>query len=109
MKKAISTRFRAYQLGSAGSSFSYCAGGHFTLIEARLTDVSRSKLLEEMHMCKVDSVDTLHITSWDADHCSSAEIEDLLNLLRPSVIECLGYPPHTVRNYLSNDNKCLSE
>ena len=37
MVKKIYTRFRAYQLGNAGSSFSYYADGHFTLIEARLT------------------------------------------------------------------------
>lgn len=94
MKRSIWTRFRAYQLGSAGSSFSYCAGGHFTLIEARFTDGNRQSLREEMRICGVDSIDTLHITSWDADHCSSGEIDELLRALRPTRVECPGYPPH---------------
>lgn len=95
MKKNIPTRFRAYQLGSAGSSFSYCAGDHFTLIEARLTEINKPKIMEEMQICGVDTIDTLHITSWDADHCASSEIAELLHLLRPSRIECPGYLPHT--------------
>jgi competence protein ComEC len=32
--RGIRTRFRAYHLGSAGSSFSYFADGHFTIIGA---------------------------------------------------------------------------
>jgi competence protein ComEC len=44
MLKGVKTRFRAYQLGSAGSSFSYFADGHFTLLEARLTDTSEANI-----------------------------------------------------------------
>lgn len=40
--KAIHTRFRAYQLGQAGASFSYLAGNHFTLIEAAATEFDAS-------------------------------------------------------------------
>lgn len=95
MKNSVKTRFRAYQLGAAGSSFSYCAGGHFTLIEARLTEVNRRSLIDEMQICEVSSIDTLHITSWDTDHCAPSEIDDLLSLVRPVRIELPGYPPHT--------------
>ena len=57
------TRFRAYQLGSSGSSFSYLADGHFTVLEARMTKISRRTLIDEMDMCGVQHADVLHITS----------------------------------------------
>ena len=95
MKKPVRTRFRAYQLGTAGSSFSYYANNHFTLIEARLTEVNKRSVVEEMQICGVQSVSTLHITSWDTDHCSPNEIDELLYLLKPEKIECPGYLPHT--------------
>jgi competence protein ComEC len=94
MMKPIVTRFRAYQLGSAGSSFSYFAGGHFTIMEARLTELNRPQLEFEMKLCGVSSADILHITSWDADHCATSELEALLALTTPSRIECPGYDPH---------------
>jgi competence protein ComEC len=93
--KAVRTRFRAYQLGSPGSSFSYFAGGHFTLIEARLTDTNKATIIQEMAACGVKAVDTLHITSWDSDHCCASELIDLLALAVPRTIECPGYEPHT--------------
>ena len=93
--KSILTRFRAYQLGCHGSSFSYFADGHFTLLEARITDQSRRSLLIEMERCGVSSIDTLHITSWDNDHCSVNELEELLDLTLPTTIECPGYDPYT--------------
>ena len=93
--RSIFTRFRAYHLGSPGSSFSYFADGHFTMIEGRLTDESRAQLEFEMSdRCKVEAADVLHITSWDADHCNKNELPELLNLIRPQRIECPGYDPH---------------
>jgi competence protein ComEC len=93
--RGIRTRFRAYHLGSPGASFSYFADGHFTMIEARLTDDSREQVEREMaEKCGVDHADVLHITSWDADHCNKFELPDLLNLIRPMKIECPGYDPH---------------
>jgi len=89
----IVTRFRAYQLGASGSSFSYFAGGNFTLIEARLTDVNRPRIDDEMLACGVEVANTLHITSWDKDHCCAPELEEILDLFRPERIECPGYPP----------------
>jgi competence protein ComEC len=91
---SISTRFRAYQLGSAGSSFSYFANGHFTMMEGRLTEQSRPSVIREMELCGVTSADTLHLTSWDADHCAASELEELLALISPDHIECPGYDPH---------------
>jgi competence protein ComEC len=93
--KSIVTRFRAYHLGSPGSSFSYFADGHFTMIEGRLTDESRAQVEYEMtNRCKVEYADVLHITSWDADHCNKNELPELLNLIRPRRIECPGYDPN---------------
>jgi competence protein ComEC len=94
MMKSVPTRFRAYQLGNAGSSFSYFAGGHFTVIEGRLTETSRPSLEREMKRCVVTAADTLHITSWDADHCAASELEELLDLTSPRRIEIPGYDPH---------------
>jgi competence protein ComEC len=95
MMKSIVTRFRAYQLGVPGPSFSYFAGGHFTVIEGRLTEISKIALVYETQRCGVEFADDLHITSWDADHCNKIELQELLNLIRPLRIECPGYDPYT--------------
>jgi competence protein ComEC len=93
--KSIITRFRAYQLGCAGSSFSYFADEHFTVLEGRLTNVNKPSLIREMANCGVETGDTLHITSWDSDHCSATELTDLLLLTRPAKIEYPGYEPQS--------------
>lgn len=93
--KTAPTRFRAYQLDQAGSSFSYFDGNHFTLIEGMATDLSRSMVLAEMQLCGKASIDTLHITSWDADHCSRQGLQWVLETLRPTTIEYPGYEPHS--------------
>jgi competence protein ComEC len=56
--RGVVTRFRAYQLGCAGSSFSHFAGGYFTLLEGRLTGQSRRSLRHEMTICGVELADT---------------------------------------------------
>jgi competence protein ComEC len=89
------TRFRAYQLGNRGSSFSYFDGTRFTLVEARLTDLSRPRVKKEMEICNVSRVGCLHITSWDTDHCVESELEEILYTLFPEKIECPGYPPES--------------
>lgn len=91
----IPTRFRAYQLGQAGSSFSYSTSKEFTLIEARLTDVSRPCVQEELEWSGLEVIDCLHITSWDADHCALRDLEEILELYRPKKIEFPGYSPKT--------------
>ncbi len=87
------TRFRAYQLENAGSSFSYFDGKTFTLIEARLTDLNRPRIEKEMKICTVSRLGCLHITSWDTDHCDDAELEQILYKYFPLKIEYPGYPP----------------
>ncbi len=95
MVKKINTRFRAYQLGTAGSSFSYFSDGHFTLIEARLTEVNKKTLSSELIICGKNKIDTLHITSWDQDHCSVQQLKEILETYKPTKIEYPGYTPHT--------------
>jgi competence protein ComEC len=95
MMPSVLTRFRAYQLGCPGSSFSYFAGGHLILLEGRLTARSRRALAAEMAACGVEYAQGMQITSWDADHCNVNELEELLYIARPSAIECPGYDPIT--------------
>jgi len=87
------TRFRAYQLGNPGSSFSYFDGATFTLIEARLTELNRPRVEKEMEICGVSRIGCLHITSWDTDHCAEIELEEILYNYFPHRIEYPGYPP----------------
>ena len=93
--KNIKTRFRAYKLGSSGSSFSYFADNHFTLIEARYTDINKQSIKNEKQECGVTSINTMHINSWGQDHCTSDQLQEILDNLRPSRIECPGYQPST--------------
>ncbi len=93
--RKVPTRFRAYQLGEAGSSFSYFADTTFTLIEARITDLSKTKILSELKACGKSHIDVLHITSWDEDHCYLKELELILSFFKPNRVEYPGYAPHT--------------
>ncbi|MDM5131444.1 hypothetical protein OB962_10595 [Aeromonas piscicola] len=93
--KAIRTRFRAYQLGCKGSSFSYFSDTTFTLIEARLTDVNEASLDQELEICGKSSINCLHITSWDQDHCTSSDLQKIIDKYNPHKIEYPGYAPHT--------------
>jgi len=102
--KPIITRFRAYQLKEPGSSFSYFADGNFTLIEAKLTDHSRASVSAEMKDCGKTSIDTLHITSWDKDHCDLDELKYILSDLKPKKIEYPGYDHDS-----DNAKNCLKE
>lgn len=95
MLKSVVTRFRAYQLGNEGSSFSYFADGKFTLVEARVTKTSFPSLMAELKVCGKQTLDTLHITSWDHDHCDAGELGYILENLCPTRIEYPGYPPHS--------------
>lgn len=89
------TRFRAYQLGADGSSFSFYDGSYFTLIEARLNDVNKPRIIGELEKCGLSKINCLHITSWDADHCGKNDLEDILSTFEPGKIEYPGYDPHT--------------
>lgn len=85
MKK---TRFRAYQLGDKGSSFSYSVDNKFTMIEARLNKINLPNILSEMR-----TVGASNITSWDEDHCSQLELPYILQDLRPEMVQYPGYDP----------------
>ena len=87
------TRFRAYQLGEKGASYSYFDGITFTLVEARLTSASVDSLINELTVCGKSTIDILHITSWDTDHCMFDELDIILSKLKPSIIETPGYIP----------------
>ena len=89
------TRFRAYQLGSAGSSFSYFNGSNFTLIEARYTDGNKESIKQELELCGANGIYDLHLTSWDQDHCVPSQLEEILQEFNPSKIEYPGYAPHS--------------
>jgi competence protein ComEC len=93
--KNVITRFRAFQLGQEGASFSYFADTKLTFIEARLTDHSKPNVEHELRMCGKAELDVLHITSWDRDHCSPTELEEILSLYKPGKVEYPGYEPHT--------------
>lgn len=93
--KVRMTRFRAYQLGNAGSSFSYFNGSQFTLLEARYSEVNEPSIKQELKLCQAEGIHTLHITSWDQDHCSPSQLEKILSEFGPKKIEYPGYAPHT--------------
>ena len=107
------TRFRAYQLGEKGASFSLAVDHDFTLIEARLNDCNRSNVITEMNKVGAQRISLLHITSWDVDHCNPDELCDILTYLKPQWIQYPGYAPDSksgkeslkmIRSYL-NDNR----
>jgi competence protein ComEC len=89
--KSIHTRFRAFSLGTEGASYSIFTGDHFTLIEARATEKSIPSIVAELRDCGRSSIDTLHITSWDMDHCNLAEMAYILERWAPRRIEYPGY------------------
>ena len=93
--KNVHTRFRAYQLSTAGSSFSYwdANSNKFVLGEARYNDDNIASIKHELYKCNKTKIDELYISSWDADHCSSQELERILNELKPSSIYYPRYKP----------------
>lgn len=97
------TRLRAYQLGNKGASFSISVDNHFTLVEARYNDKNSPGIKWELNNLGKKSIDVLHITSWDEDHCRYSELLAILQHLRPALVECPGYAPHT-----DNGTKCLT-
>lgn len=97
------TRFRAYQLGGEGASFSYVVRNYFTLIEARYNQCNREHVLWEMQQRNLEKISRLHITSWDRDHCNFEELRLILKELRPSLIEYPSYPPNTQNGKASLD------
>lgn len=108
------TRFRAYQLKTAGSSMSISVNNHFTLIEARYNDDNKEHIKWELKNLGISHIDVLHVTSWDKDHCNLSELQSILKELRPQEIEHPNYKPHTetgekcynlIRTYCLENNK----
>lgn len=89
------TRFRSYQLPNPGSSFSLSVENHFTLIEARYNSTNAPHIQWELKRLGKWDIDTLHITSWDDDHCNYNELCDILINLCPSIIEYPSEIPST--------------
>lgn len=97
----MTTRFRAYKLDTAGSSFSYFNGKSFILGEARLTNANQSGIDKELFECGMSGITILHITSWDMDHCNYKDLEKIILNYSPKKIDTPKYHPHT-----NNGKKC---
>ena len=89
------TRLRVYQLGTKGSSFSISVENHFTLVEARYNEHNSNDIWWELNNMGKTSIDVLHITSWDSDHCAYNELVGILEDLKPSKIEYPSCKPDT--------------
>ena len=87
------TRFRAYQLDSAGALYSYYSPDQFALVEARLPKGGVEVIASELETCNRSKIDLLHITSWDSDHVSFIDLTQIINHFRPSMIEVPSYKP----------------
>jgi competence protein ComEC len=87
------TRFRAFQLDSPGSLFCYYKPGEYTLIEARVPKGGIDVLKEDLEALGLTKIGILHITSWDDDHCNYDNLTQILNHLRPTLIELPSYEP----------------
>ena len=100
---SIATRFRAYQLEANGSLFSYYKPHHFTLVEARVPKAGLNAIGHELAACGKQVIDTLHITSWDQDHCNYKDLVEILHRYRPSQIQYPAYVPDTDNGRLCRD------
>jgi len=89
------TYFRAFQLDSKGSLFSFWKNNTYTLIEARLPKEGIDILISDLKQFGKDRIEKLHITSWDTDHCNSDDLTQILNRFRPDRIEIPSYEPES--------------
>jgi len=65
------------------------------LIEGRLCEANESSIKQELEICGLDRISTLHITSWDQDHCAPSQLKKILDEFKPTKVEYPGYKPHT--------------
>ena len=91
----METKFRAFQLDSPGSLFSYYKRNTYTLIEARIPKGGIPVLEHDLKIHGKETIDVLHITSWDDDHCDYMSLTQIMNHFRPARIEIPGYEPHS--------------
>lgn len=90
---SVETKFRAFQLDSPGSLFSYYKQNDYTLVEARLPKRGIEVLKNDLQYHGKERIDTLHITSWDDDHCDWNSLTQIMNQFRPNSIQIPGYEP----------------
>ena len=86
------TRMRIYHQND-GFLVSYSVNMVFVMIGARYNWETAPSVKEEMRIVGCDSIDLLHIPSWDSKICKSEEIETLLKDLQPTIIEIPSYAP----------------
>jgi len=91
----FATKFRAFQLDTPGSLFSYYKYNEYTLIEARLPIGGIDVLRTDLSFHGKPNIDVLHITSFDGDHCKYDDLIQILNHLRPNRIEIPHYKPES--------------
>jgi len=89
----MEAKFRAFQLDTDGSLFSFFKTDYYTLIEARVPKGGFEALAADLKLHNKTKVDVLHITSWDNDHCNYEDLIQILNHFRPSIIEIPHYIP----------------
>lgn len=87
------TRLRVYHIDGGGLSFSYSVDMEFTLVGGRFNEENLMSIKDEMRIAGCDTIDVLHIPSWDGRCCQSEELENLLRELQPAVLEIPAYIP----------------
>jgi competence protein ComEC len=97
----IITKFRAFQLNSHGSLFSFYKSNTYNLIEARIPKGGIGVLQADLEIHNKQTIDVLHITSWDTDHCCYDDLVQILNHFRPATIEVPDYTPESEESKLS--------
>lgn len=97
------TKFRAFQLDSPGSLFSYWKDNTYTLIEARIPKGGIEVLRADLSAHNKEKIDVLHITSWDDDHCDFDSLVQIMNNFRPGLIETPSYTPSSDTGKLCHD------
>ena len=86
------TRLRAYRMQD-GCVVSYSVDMEFVMIGGRYNDGIAPSIREEMRIAGCDSIDLLHIASWDKKMCVATELKVLLDELQPTDIEIPAYNP----------------
>ncbi|HXB41907.1 MAG TPA: hypothetical protein VNZ49_15300 [Bacteroidia bacterium] len=100
----METKFRAFQLDTPGSLFSFYKPDTYTLIEARIPKGGIEVLRRDIKAHGKDHIEVLHITSWDEDHCNYEDLIQILNNFRPAKIEIPHYTPDTETGLLCHKN-----
>ncbi len=87
------TRLRVYHIEGGGLSFSYSVDMEFTLVGGRYNEENLMSIKDEMRIAGCDTIDVLHIPSWDGRCCQADEMRNLLRELQPAILEIPAYNP----------------